>query len=317
MAKKGPPQSDRWQPSLFDTRATSRPPAVEETRVEYDQSALFPRTREPVFTRGGDSDSPWWDRVRALEESGARPDASVAWGAQWLRVLRGEGWTVDLPERRRTPLEESVRGLELRAGVVEASSAGERGRPHRVQLRVATLSASEWARLARQIADEGEADGVRQALGEGLLPLALVDAADRHRLALVPRRLNTAVQAACTCGGARLPCEHVLAVHFVLARRLDKEPLRLLELRGGRVDELVELLERAAPASGPQTTQVIGAVDPFATPRVDDAPDWSLVEGQAPARAPLPSPEGWRARETFDALVRRLWRTAVRAEEMG
>jgi hypothetical protein len=310
MAKKPP---EPWQPMLLDVKPARA--AAEETRVEYEPVRRRPAARdEPVFTREV-GEAPWQQRAReVLSRTGGVPE--LKWGQAWLRLLRGEGWLVDLPTSIREGFERSVRGLACRAGVVEAAFSDGVHKPHRVQLRLGAFTPAEWARIARKIVDDGSASLVREAAGRKAVPMALLEAADATGVALLPKRLAV-LQATCSCGGARAPCDHVLAVHLSLARLLDEGPWHLVSVRGGSAELLEGLLARTHSGAAAVAEAAENEVDPFA-PGDRSGVDWRLVAGPPPARAPLPPPDGWRSRESFDALVRRLlqpFRGAVGADE--
>ena len=193
----------------------------------------------------------------------ARPPPS--WGASWLKLIAGEGWLEGMRAGQRMLLEHSVRGLDLRAGVIEAAVTGGKTKPQRVQFRLAPVVSAEWARLVRQVLEDHADVAACTALEGGQLPVALVDAADRHGVPLLPRRLVHVITA-CTCGGAQLPCDHVLAVHLAVGRKLDEEPTAILVFRGGLVSELLALFDRvrdelqvALPTASP-----VAELDPFA-----------------------------------------------------
>lgn len=304
MAKK----KDDWQPLLLDLGPAKKPAPAGE-RVEYDKGAA-PRPPKPPpepKKKEAHDHTPWWERVQQVEAARAEHPRDESWGRAWRGLLLGEGWTFGLRPARQEALEQAVRGVDVRAGVVEAGASNGRERPHRVQLRLPVLTQAEWARVARQVVDDGAEEILRRDLAAGIVPLALVDAADRHALPLVPRR-GTQVSAACTCGGARLPCEHVLATHLALARRLDTEPLQLLAFRGGPVSELLALLERVrGDAALQQETREgpAGQGEPFAFAD-GPAPDLVALDLPSAPRAPFVGPDGWRAKESFDAVVKRL-----------
>lgn len=307
MAKK----KEGWQPLLLDVTPKGVKPAGE--RVEYDapvrpKAAAAPAPARKVMHEH----TPWWDRVKQIEATRADRPRDESWGRAWRGLLNGEGWTLRLTPARQQALETCARGLEVRAGVVEAGVTNGREKPHRVQLRIAPITEAEWARLARQVVDDGAEEMLRRDLDAGIVPLALVDAADQHGRPIVPSR-GAQVVATCTCGGARLPCDHVLGTHLSFARRLDDEPLLLLVLRGGPVTELLALVERVR---GDAVHQQAGqkrpseAGDPLAL-RAGDPPDLHALDSHVVTRAPLASPDGWRAKETFDALVKRLVSAAI------
>src|SRR5690606_34383648 len=144
---------------------------------------------------------------------------------------------------QRALFEQMVRALDVREGVVEGSVVPSNARPQRVQLRIPAFTTSEWARVARQVVDDGGAESVAAVLATERVPMALLVAADHHKVRLIPRRLTNLV-AACTCGGARLPCDHVIAVHLAFAKRLDTRPQTLLEIRGCAREGFLKLIDR-------------------------------------------------------------------------
>lgn len=197
-----------------------------------------------------------------------------------------------------------VRALDLREGVIEATVVPAKAKPHRVQVRVPAFTQSEWARLARQVVDDATTDRVVEALARPEVPLALLEAADRHQLRLLPRRV-TLLASACTCGGARVPCGHVLALHLAFAKRIDEDPRALLSLRGGEPETISALVSRVNEQADTHAASALAGDDPLAAPDAPE-PDWALLSQPSVARAPLPALEGWRGRETFDAVARRI-----------
>jgi len=249
-----------------------------------------------------------------LAEEPASPPAAPSTGAtvdlraRWLSLVREAGW-----ERGRKPaqlalIEARARGLELRAGVVEAGVAPEqRGkRPERVQLKWPRPGESDWTRVSGRLLASGDA---LPAEDDTTLSLALLEALDAEGLRLWPRHLGELV-ATCTCGGGRVPCDHVLAVHLSLARATGERPARLLTLRGGAPSVLQALTEKIRSErrrSDLSASEVDAArpTDPTAAPRPLRI-DWDALEATPAPRPLLPIPAGWRAAESLDAMVRRL-----------
>ena len=302
MAKK---DQDPAQPTLLDFGA--KPALARDPRVEYDLSTVRVRKTGAKPAPDESEEAPWWKRVHSAHQASQEPPpVQATWGAEWHRLLRAEGWTVELAAGKRILLEAAVRGLEIRPGIVEASVGEGSERPQRVQLRMPPISVAEWTRMARHVVDSREEDLAIRDVERNAVPLSLVDAADRHSIPLLPRRVIFMV-AACTCGGARLPCDHLLAVHLMLARRLYREPNLLLAFRGIQRQELVELLGRIRLEASAGATTPAGAsqADPYARPDGPE-PAWERLRRPPSPRPPLPMPEGWRATESFDALVQRL-----------
>ena len=297
-----------WQPSLD----LGLPKTAPETRVEYDRESAPRRTapaeRAPASShrpRSDSGESPWWSRAQAAVTAPRTPSTAISFANLWRGLLREADWTAELPPAHAALLEAMVRGLDVRPGVVEAGVGAARERPHRVQLRLVPFTAAEWARIVRHVVDAGAVESLLAELSESRVALALVDACDSLSLTLAPRSLAL-VSAACTCGAAKMRCDHVLATHLAFARRIGTEPSALLAFRGAAPDELrglsSRILEEVSRAE--QASNEAPPVDPFVapTPLVLD-----LASLPAPRpRQPLPPVDGWRGSESFDALSRRL-----------
>jgi uncharacterized Zn finger protein len=297
---------DSWQPSLLNLDPE---PKKSEPRVVYNQQPVR-RRRADIAPVVNPEEARWWTRAKQAETTNTKvptKPVELSWGVEWGRLLRNEGWTVELPASKRMLLESGVRSLDVRSGVIEGSVGGGGERPHRIQLKSTPLTGADWMRLARQVVDDKAEKTVEAELQRGAVPMALVDAADRHRMTLLTRRL-TALGTACTCGGAQLPCDHVIAVHLMLARRLHREPALLLAYRGIDLKALFALFQRVREEATSLGDVAVSGADPYEAPAVPE-PEWSRLT-RAPRRAPLPSPEGWRAAESFDAMVRRITASA-------
>ena len=286
----------RWQPTFDFGGSTPKG----ETRVEYDRTAK--RTKgEPTSKL----ELPWEKRSTpvATPPRVRSPSGPPSLQRSWDGLVAEAGWAMTLAPSNRALLEALVRDVTLRAGVVEATLGAGRGKPERVQLRIGVLSPSEWARIVRHVVDAGGVEALLAGLEQGELSLGLLDAFDACELPLLPRRLLSLVTA-CTCGGAKVPCDHLLATHLSLARRLGKEPWRALVLRGADVAELKAMAsqlraERLAAAPGSSVT-----IDPWTSPR-----PFVMRDLPAPTtRRALPVIEGWRANESFEAMALRVWR---------
>ncbi|EOM74911.1 hypothetical protein DW322_17430 [Rhodococcus rhodnii] len=87
----------------------------------------------------------------------------------------------------------------------------------------------------------------------------------------------------CTCPDDGWPCKHAAALAYVAAERIDAEPLQLLELRGLRLDELID----AVDTSGAEA---------------DDAGDWFGADAVLPE---LPEPVARAAPDDLEPLLLR------------
>lgn len=286
-----------------------------ESHVEYDRERKkAPQPEGLVFQRPtppprppSNSETPWWDRVRQIAESGPqRAPEPVSFAQTWRGLLSEAGWFEELPPAHRALLEACVRSLDVRPGVVESGIGKTGERPHRVQLRLPAFTQADWARVLRRVVDDGRAESMLRDLDAGRVPIALIEGCDACELVLAPRKLSL-VLAACSCGGAAAMCDHVKATHLALIRHLGKEPLSLIVFRGGAVDELRTLLARLQEEAARTRVDAnpLAPLDPFAAP----VPlSWNDELASLPESVwrTLPVIEGWRARESFDAMCRRL-----------
>lgn len=126
--------------------------------------------------------------------------------------------------------------VRIMVGAIAAEFEGAMGSIHEVSIRVPPLPTRIWDQLLPVLRRSAK---MLEALQEGRVPLAfdrLVARIGGESALPEGRRISHA----CTCGLPESPCRHVLALHELLARRLDDRPWMLLQLRGGNVRELVE-----------------------------------------------------------------------------
>lgn len=260
---------------------------------------------KPSLPKGNDGDLPWVKHaLREVDVPAPQARPAVRWGDKWRGLLRAEGWLDAVEIDQMALYVRMVRALDLREGVIEATVVPSKAKPHRVQVRVPAFTQSQWARLARQVVDDQTVELVVEALARPEVPLAFLEAADRHKLQLLPRRVGL-LASACTCGGARVPCAHVLALHLAFSKRIDADPRTLLSLRGGEPETISALVSRVNEQADTHESSSLAADDPLAAPDAPE-PDWALLSNAPVARAPLPALDGWRGRETFDAVARRI-----------
>lgn len=128
--------------------------------------------------------------------------------------------------------------LRIRPGSIHAEMEGAMGSINEVSIHAPTLPAKIWPQVARVMR---RSTAMLEALGQGRVPRSfdrLVARIGGESVFPDGRRVSSA----CTCGAPEMPCRHILALHELLARRLEDRPWELLALRG--VD-LRDLLDRA------------------------------------------------------------------------
>lgn len=160
----------------------------------------------------------------------ASSTVSQTLGDRWMAVAAGGSTRArQRLERGRAGAGRLVDVLQLTPGQVSLRVPDGRGRSHDVTLEVPALEDGTWAEIVRRTASE-----VRNtaALLNGRLPAALLEDD-----LLFP----DSVSGQCTCSEAR-PCRHEAATHHAIATAIDREPTRLLRVRGRSVEDLLDAL---------------------------------------------------------------------------
>lgn len=228
------------------------------------------------------------------------------WSARFVAVLESFGMGARLARGKRYARSGQVLDLEVRPGVAVASVQGSRRAPYAVEIRAATLTEAEWARVELAMAADAR---FMAALLAGEMPQEIEEAFAGCELSLFPSTRRD-LRTACSCPDWANPCKHVAAALFILAERFDDDPFLILGWRGRAKAQLVERLRelRAAhpPAGGERETEPAADARPPAppldellhafwsgkplpaepVPHAPDEPDLVLRElGAAPAEA--------------------------------
>jgi uncharacterized Zn finger protein len=144
--------------------------------------------------------------------------------------------------------------LELVPGGLEARVQGRAAQPYTTRWRLPVFDEGQWQRLIDAMAAEA-------LYAAKLLARELPEAADTlpslGDLRLLP--LPQEVQLECDCGRGGV-CKHAAAIGYLAAERLDKEPVKVFELRGM---EIARLLERLAAVRARQTRSVAAHAEPL------------------------------------------------------
>ncbi|WP_434099665.1 SWIM zinc finger family protein [Streptomyces minutiscleroticus] len=162
--------------------------------------------------------------------------ADTWWGNAWVTALEEGALDAARLARGRTyAWQGHVDAITVTPGLVLAYVRGSRARPYRVQIRLRTLSDTDWDRFLDAAA---ERPGHIAALLDKELPHSLADCG----AALLPGPGDLAAR--CSCPDSGHPCKHAAAVCYQTARLLDQDPFVLLLLRGRGERELIDALSR-------------------------------------------------------------------------
>jgi uncharacterized Zn finger protein len=192
-----------------------------------------------------------------------------------------------------------VRSLTISSSLVVAQVRGpDDDAAHRARIAVRAFGAAEWARVegdlgaqARYVADllagrmPDDIDAVFAGAGLSLLPLSIGE-----------------VAMDCTCERWPMPCVHLAATCYALARSFDTDPFGVFAWRGRARDELLLHLRRlrSAASAEPDATSVRAEPEQAALGEIAD-----FWDGGTPSAAP-PAPLAPHVPDRPDALLDQL-----------
>ncbi|WP_213009764.1 SWIM zinc finger family protein [Paractinoplanes toevensis] len=154
-----------------------------------------------------------------------------------------------------------VRQLTISGSLVVALVRGpEDAKAFRARIAVRSFGASEWARVEQDLV--AEARFAADLLG-GRMPPGIGAVFATAGLSLVPLSLDE-VAMDCSCERWPMPCVHLAATCYALARSFEEDPFGVFAWRGRSRDELLLHLRELRAAAIPQTTgtEVSSRVEP-------------------------------------------------------
>ncbi|MBB2949194.1 putative Zn finger protein [Actinoplanes lutulentus] len=135
-----------------------------------------------------------------------------------------------------------VRSLTISSSLVVALVRGpEETTAFRSRIAVRSFSASEWARVEKTLVSEAR---YVAGLLDGRMPDGIEAVFAEAGLGLLPLSLDE-VALDCTCERWPMPCAHLAATCYALARTFEADPFEVFTWRGRSRDELLMRLRRA------------------------------------------------------------------------
>jgi len=181
-------------------------------------------------------------RLRAPKDGIVATARPKGWAAErWMATFDDKAPTHHAQLARGRTLARSgrVRDLWFSPGLASAEVVTNRD-AHRVTVRVRVFEDEEWGRVVERLLTRLVDIA---AMLEGDLPEPLVKDLTERDLPMLPTLKE--LDGVCDCGDFHMPCEHMAAVHNVIAEALDGDPFLLLTLRGLDRDQLLARLRRA------------------------------------------------------------------------
>ncbi|MBI2088766.1 MAG: SWIM zinc finger family protein, partial [Deltaproteobacteria bacterium] len=131
-----------------------------------------------------------------------------------------------------------VLSIAMDKGLVKARVQGSRPKPYGVTIKVKTLSAADWKKLARKLSHQAI---FAAKLLAGEMPQDIEGAVKDAGLSLFPEKLKE-LDTDCSCPDWSNPCKHIAAVYYLLGEEFDRDPFLILKLRGMNREEIIGLL---------------------------------------------------------------------------
>jgi uncharacterized Zn finger protein len=170
-----------------------------------------------------------------------------------------------------------VRQLTISGSLVVALVRGpEDDRAFRARIAVRSFGASEWARVEQDLVAEAR---FAAGLLAGRMPAGIGEVFAAAGLSLVPLSLDE-VAMDCTCERWPMPCVHLAATCYALARSFEEDPFGVFAWRGRHRDELLLHL-RELRGSGGHLSPPPGLPEKSGLSEVSDLPDPEKDEGDA------------------------------------
>jgi uncharacterized Zn finger protein len=196
-----------------------------------------------------------------------------------------------------------IRNLMISGSLVMAQVRGpDDPVAFRARIALRAFGASEWARVEQDLAAEAR---FAADLLAGRMPDGIVEVFAAAGLSLVPLSLDE-VAMDCTCERWPMPCVHLAAACYALARAFEEDPFAVFAWRGRPRDELLTHLRELRSA---QSLDQAG-IEP-AVPSEEPGPDPDLLDaarfwgtGGSPALTPTGARPGAVTRP--DALLDQL-----------
>jgi uncharacterized Zn finger protein len=260
------------------------------------------KPKRRIKTRGG---------IRSQSKRGGF--AENWWAKRWIAVLESFNIGARLHRGRSYARSGQVLSIDISKGLIRSGVQGSRVEPYEITIKVKTLAAADWQKLAGSLSTQAI---FAAKLLAGEMPQEIEEAFTEQRLSLFPEKLHD-LETECSCPDWSNPCKHIAAVYYLLGEEFDRDPFLIFKLRGVTRDEFIKLLGALGATPLPHdvvTEELPAPPEPLATAAIgfwngDSLPDDFFGEVcQPPISAAVPKRLGnfpfWHGSELFlEALV--------------
>ena len=201
----------------------------------YDEFRYFPPS-QPLAAKGG---------IKPQSKKGAF--GASWWAERWIAILESFQIGARLRRGRSYARRGQVLSITIDKGQAKARVQGSRPKPYDITIKIKTLSAAQWKKLAKIVS--------RQAifaakLLAGEMPKDIEKVFKDAHLSLFPEKLKE-LETDCSCPDWANPCKHIAAVYYILGEEFDRDPFLIFKLRGMNRKDMVGLLDGGSEKTAP------------------------------------------------------------------
>jgi len=274
----------------------------------YGWGGWYRKPKPRIKARGG---------IKSQSKRGAFGESW--WAKRWIAVLESFNIGARLGRGRSYARSGQVLSIDIEKGEIEAAVQGSRPKPYDIKIKVKTIPAADWKRVAKAL--DREAIFAAKLLA-GEMPQEIEQVFREVGLSLFPEKLRD-LETDCSCPDWSNPCKHIAAVYYLIGEEFDRDPFLIFKLRGATREELIKMLSAgAAPGKNSETDieEIELPPDPLATDAAvfwgggDLADDFFGEVRLPPVSAALPKRLGnfpfWRGSERFLEAIEAIYAQA-------
>lgn len=148
------------------------------------------------------------------------------WGQQWLNSLSKIDNSNRLPRGKTYANNGAVKNIEIETNAISAQVQGSASRPYKVMVSVPIFTSSQKQALLEAIL--GNPTLLAKLLNREL-PQELNKFAEEKNIPLFPKSWRD-FPMKCSCPDSAVPCKHLAAVIYIIAKEIDKNPFLVFQL---------------------------------------------------------------------------------------
>jgi uncharacterized Zn finger protein len=191
----------------------------------------YPKPKPRIKAKGG---------IKAQSKRGAFGESW--WAKRWIAVLEGFNIGARLGRGRSYARGGQVLSIDIDKGEIEAAVQGSRPKPYGIKIKVKTIPAADWKRVAKAL--DREAIFAAKLLA-GEMPQEIERVFKEVGLSLFPEKLGD-LETSCSCPDWSNPCKHIAAAYYLIGEEFDRDPFLIFKLRGVTREELIGMLSAGA-----------------------------------------------------------------------